>query len=69
MSDGLFDVFYSVHTTKELWEHIEAMYMQEDAISKKFPVSNFLNYKMVDKRPTMEQFAEIEKMLNHFTLT
>lgn len=38
--------------------------MYEDATSKKFLLSNFLNYKTVDK---MEQFAKIKKMLNHFT--
>ncbi|GJT23246.1 zinc finger, CCHC-type containing protein [Tanacetum coccineum] len=48
MSDALFDVFQNVGSTKELWDQIESKYMAENASSKKFLVSNFNNYKMVD---------------------
>lgn len=40
---------------KELWQHIEVMYMQENATSKKkFLIFNFLNYKMVNKMSLQE---------------
>ena len=40
--------------------------MTEDVTSKKFLVSRFNNYQMVDGRSVMEQFRDIEKMLNQF---
>ncbi|GKD08372.1 hypothetical protein Tco_1188057 [Tanacetum coccineum] len=48
MPDALFDVYQNVGPAKELWDQLESKYMAEDASSKKFLVSNFNNYKMVD---------------------
>ncbi|GKA43057.1 zinc finger, CCHC-type containing protein [Tanacetum coccineum] len=42
----------------------EVKYMAEDASSKKFPVSNFTNYKMTDSRPVMEQYNELLGILD-----
>ncbi|GJY63052.1 zinc finger, CCHC-type containing protein [Tanacetum coccineum] len=47
------------HVCRELWDSLEAKYMVEDASSKKFLVSNFINYKMSDSRPVMEQYNEL----------
>ncbi|KAJ9566188.1 hypothetical protein OSB04_002154 [Centaurea solstitialis] len=66
MSDSLFDVYQNVESTKELWDRLEAKYMAEDVSSKKFLVGNFLNYKMVDTRPVMEQYHELQRMLGQF---
>ncbi|GJY86072.1 hypothetical protein Tco_0500098 [Tanacetum coccineum] len=41
--------------------------LNEDASSKKFLVSNFNNYKMVDSRPVMEQFNELFIILGQYT--
>nr|GLL16811.1 uncharacterized protein LOC109191863 [Ipomoea trifida] len=46
-------------SSKDLWEKLEAKYIFEDASSKKFLVSEFNEFKMVDSRPVMEQFHEI----------
>ncbi|GJW29702.1 zinc finger, CCHC-type containing protein [Tanacetum coccineum] len=51
MSDSLFDVYTNVESAKELWDSLESKYMAEDSSSKKFLLSNFNNYKMVDSRP------------------
>ncbi|GJW82669.1 zinc finger, CCHC-type containing protein [Tanacetum coccineum] len=48
MSDALFDVYQNVESAKELWDQLEAKYMAEDTSGKKFLVSNFNNYRMVD---------------------
>ncbi|CAM8890197.1 unnamed protein product [Rhodiola kirilowii] len=66
MSDPLFDLYQVVKSVKELWDALEAKYMQEDASSKKFLVSNFNSYKMVDARPVMEQFNELIRILGQF---
>ncbi|GJT33679.1 zinc finger, CCHC-type containing protein [Tanacetum coccineum] len=45
----------------------EAKYMAEDALSKKFLVSNFINYKKTDSRPVLEQYNELLGILGRFT--
>ncbi|GJR79712.1 zinc finger, CCHC-type containing protein [Tanacetum coccineum] len=55
----------NVETSKELWDTLEAKYMAEDASSKKFLVSNFINYKMTDSRPVLEQYNELLGILQH----
>ena len=40
--------------------------MAEDVSSKKFLVSNFNIYKMVDFRPVMEQYNELLRILGQF---
>ncbi|KAJ0805403.1 putative RNA-directed DNA polymerase [Helianthus annuus] len=66
MSDPLFDVYQNVETAKLLWDTLEAKYMAEDSSSKKFIVSNFNNYRMVDERPVMEQYLELLRLLGQF---
>ncbi|GJZ63688.1 hypothetical protein Tco_0620109 [Tanacetum coccineum] len=48
-------------------DSLEAKYMAEDALSKKFLVSNFTNYKMVNSRPVMEQYNKLLSILGRFT--
>ncbi|GJS08322.1 zinc finger, CCHC-type containing protein [Tanacetum coccineum] len=67
MSDSLFDVYMNVESAKELWDSLESKYMAEDSSSKKFLVSNFNNYKMVDSRPVMEQYNELLRILGQYT--
>nr|GEU36438.1 zinc finger, CCHC-type [Tanacetum cinerariifolium] len=67
MSDSLFDIYQNVETSKELWDTLEAKYMDEDASSKKFLVSNFTNYKMTDSRPVLEQYNDLLGILGRFT--
>ncbi|GKD35544.1 hypothetical protein Tco_1251053 [Tanacetum coccineum] len=52
---------------KELWDSLETKYMAEDASSKKFLVSNFINYKMTDSRPVMEQYNKLLGIFGRFT--
>ncbi|GJW01143.1 zinc finger, CCHC-type containing protein [Tanacetum coccineum] len=48
-------------------DSLEVKYMAEDASSKKFLVSNFINYKMTDSRPVMKQYNELFGILRRFT--
>ncbi|GJZ84538.1 zinc finger, CCHC-type containing protein [Tanacetum coccineum] len=59
MSDSLFDIYQNVETFKEVWDTLEAIYMGEDASSKKFLDSNFTNYKMTDSRPVLGQYNKL----------
>ncbi|GKF58818.1 hypothetical protein Tco_0172355 [Tanacetum coccineum] len=67
MSDYLFDIYQNVESSKQLWDSLKAKYMVEDALSKKFLVSNFTNYKMTDTRPIMEQYNDLLGILRRFT--
>ncbi|GJX99788.1 hypothetical protein Tco_0356807 [Tanacetum coccineum] len=46
---------------------LEAKYMAEDALSKKFLVSNFTNYKTTNSRPVLEQYNELLGILGRST--
>ncbi|KAM0014109.1 putative RNA-directed DNA polymerase [Helianthus debilis subsp. tardiflorus] len=67
MCDGLFDLYQNAVSAKDLWDSLESKYMAEDASSKKFLVSNFNSYKMVDDRPVMEQYNELLHILGQYT--
>ncbi|GJS28022.1 hypothetical protein Tco_0488642 [Tanacetum coccineum] len=56
-----------VYRSLILNDFFEAKYMDDDASSKKFLVSNFTNYKMTDSRPVMEQYDELLGILGMFT--
>nr|GEU39899.1 zinc finger, CCHC-type [Tanacetum cinerariifolium] len=49
------------------YDYLKAIYMFEDASSKKFLVSNFTNYKMTDSRSVMKQYNELFGILERFT--
>ncbi|GJW88751.1 zinc finger, CCHC-type containing protein [Tanacetum coccineum] len=67
MSDSLFDVYTNVQSAKELWDSLESKYMAEDSLSKKFLVSNFNSYKMVNSRPIIEPYNELLRILGQYT--
>ncbi|GKB88169.1 hypothetical protein Tco_0960441, partial [Tanacetum coccineum] len=67
MSDFLFDIYQNAESAKILWESLESKYMAEDDSATKFLVSSFMNYKMVDTRPVMEQYHEMLRILGQYT--
>nr|GFC02590.1 zinc finger, CCHC-type [Tanacetum cinerariifolium] len=67
MSDSLFDICQNAEYAKALWESLEFKYMAEDASATKFLVSSFMDYKMVDNRPVMEQYHEMIWILGQYT--
>nr|GEZ67340.1 zinc finger, CCHC-type [Tanacetum cinerariifolium] len=62
-----FDIYQNAESAKALWESLESKYMAEDASATKFLVSSFMNYKMVDNRPVMEQYHEMLRILRQYT--
>nr|GEZ58349.1 zinc finger, CCHC-type [Tanacetum cinerariifolium] len=67
MSDSLLDIYQNAESAKALWESLESKYMAEYASAMKFIVSSFMNYKMVDNRPVMEQYHEMLRILGQYT--
>ena len=68
MSDPLFDIYQNFKNAKSLWENLESKYIAEGFSSEKFLVNDFLNYKIVDSRPFIDQYNELLRMFGQFTL-
>ena len=51
-------------TLKELWDALENEYMTKDACLKKFVVTNFLDYKMVECKTVGSQGQEVQLILH-----
>ncbi|CAM8953756.1 unnamed protein product [Rhodiola kirilowii] len=66
MCNALLDNYQNVESTNELLDSLESKYMAKHASSVKFFVSNFNNYKMVDSRPMIERFHDIQHILGKF---
>lgn len=65
MVDSLFDVYQLIESAKELWELLKGKYMAEYATSKNFLVCSFNEHKIVDSRPIMDQFHEMQRMYSN----
>lgn len=68
MSDALFDIHSESLCAKVSWDTLELKYINEDASSKKFLVSDFNNYKMEDSRSVTEQYNELLGIYVQFKL-
>ncbi|XP_077251833.1 uncharacterized protein LOC143891066 [Tasmannia lanceolata] len=68
MLDTLFDIYQGMVSASEIWNALEAKYTAEDASNKKFSMSRFLNYRMVDDRPFIDQLHEIQQMVGQIHL-
>lgn len=62
--NALYNVYYQVKTTKELWEMLDKKYRAEDAGLKKFIVGRFLDFKMEDSKSVMSQVQELQLLLH-----
>ena len=63
LSNSLFDIYRSYKSTKEIWEALKKKYSIEDAGTKKYVVGRFLDYKMSDDKPIMEQVHEYQNIV------
>ncbi|XP_034690574.1 uncharacterized protein LOC117918170 [Vitis riparia] len=62
--DSLYNVYSSFTTTRGLWETLEKKYKTEDAGTKKFIVSKFLDFKMIDSITVINQVEELQILIN-----
>ncbi|XP_023730876.1 uncharacterized protein LOC111878589 [Lactuca sativa] len=66
--DALFDIHGDALSSKELWDIVELKYITKNASSKKFLVSDFNKFKMVDLRCVTEQQNELLGIYDQFKL-
>ncbi|CAL2254330.1 unnamed protein product [Prunus armeniaca] len=64
LDDSLYDVYAVFTTTKELCESLEKKYKTEDAGSKNFVVGKFLEFKMMDSKPIVNQVEDLQKIIH-----
>ncbi|XP_076906272.1 uncharacterized protein LOC143562325 [Bidens hawaiensis] len=57
-------MYCSIKTAKELWESLQKKYKTEDARTKKFVVTRFLDCKMVDFKTVISQVQELQLILH-----
>ncbi|XP_050915288.1 uncharacterized protein LOC127130294 [Lathyrus oleraceus] len=62
LADDLYDYYNNCKTAKQVWEALQKKYDTEEAGAKKYAVSRYLNYKMVDERYVKVQSHEIQKI-------
>lgn len=58
LNNTLFNVFHIHKNATELWNAIKRRYVNEDACNKSFLVNKYVEYKMVDSRPVIDQVNE-----------
>ena len=63
LSNSLFDIYYFYKSAKEIWETLRKKYSIKDAGTKKYVVGRFLDYKMSDDKPIMEQVHEYQNII------
>ncbi|XP_072975161.1 uncharacterized protein [Typha angustifolia] len=64
LDNSLYNVYSSVKTSKELWKSLDKKYKTEDAGAKKFVVGKFLEYKMVDTKPVINQVQDLQVIIH-----
>ena len=57
-------MYSSVKTSKELWDALEKKYKTEDVGMKKFIVTKFLDYKMIDNKTVVTQVQELQVIIH-----
>ncbi|XP_038679428.1 uncharacterized protein LOC119980704 [Tripterygium wilfordii] len=62
--NSLYGVYCKISTTKKLWEALHKKYKTEDAGIKKFVVSRFYDFKMVDSKFVVAQVEEFQLLMH-----
>nr|XP_010314081.1 uncharacterized protein LOC104644915 [Solanum lycopersicum] len=55
-------------SSEEIWDTLKAIHLAEEASSKKFLVSNYMEFKMVDDKSITEQVQEFQLIANKIVI-
>ncbi|XP_075101855.1 uncharacterized protein LOC142177282 [Nicotiana tabacum] len=64
MSNALFNVFHKCYPAYELWVAISRRYVIEDAGNRSFLINKYINFKMDDSKPVIDQVNELNKIVS-----
>ncbi|GAU45981.1 hypothetical protein TSUD_401210 [Trifolium subterraneum] len=62
LEDDLYDYYRTYETVSDVWEALSKKYDTEEAGPKKYVLSRYLNYQMVDERSVDVQSHELQKI-------
>ncbi|CAJ2648645.1 unnamed protein product [Trifolium pratense] len=62
LEDDLYDYYRTYNTANDVWEALSKKYDTEEAGVKKYAVSRYLKYQMVDERSVEVQSHELQKI-------
>ncbi|GAU11010.1 hypothetical protein TSUD_113030 [Trifolium subterraneum] len=62
LEDDLYDYYRTYETASDVWEALSKKYDTEEAGAKKYAVSRYLKYQMVDERSVEVQSHELQKI-------
>ncbi|KAL0405667.1 UNVERIFIED_CONTAM: hypothetical protein Slati_3880600 [Sesamum latifolium] len=63
MTNTLFDLFVNHKSARAIWNTLESRYGGDDASRKKYIVGKWLQFQIVDGKPTMDQVHEYENLV------
>ncbi|KAI9194970.1 hypothetical protein LWI28_010498 [Acer negundo] len=64
LGDTIYNAYWNIGTTKELWIALDNKYRIEEASNQKFLIGNFMDYKMFDNKPIMTQVHELLNLIS-----
>ena len=62
LSDDLYDYYSSFKTAKDVWDALQKKYDTEEAGSKKYAVSRYMKFQMVEEKSVVSQSHELHKI-------
>ncbi|KAL6322658.1 hypothetical protein AAG906_015344 [Vitis piasezkii] len=64
LSDRLYDLYTKTNSTREIWEALENKYKAEEEGTKKFLISQYIDFKFFDEKPLLPQIHELQVIVN-----
>ncbi|KAH7843009.1 hypothetical protein Vadar_011759 [Vaccinium darrowii] len=67
LADDLYDYYSSFGTVTELWDALQKRYDMEEARTKKYDVSRYLKFAMLDENSVVAQAHDLQKIADEIT--
>ncbi|XP_010418973.1 PREDICTED: uncharacterized protein LOC104704615 [Camelina sativa] len=66
--NDLYDLYSMYKTSKAMWQALETKYKTDESGMQKFSTTKFLNFKMVDSKPIIEQVEALQRIFQEIEL-
>lgn len=64
LSDRLYDLYTDTQSAVEIWKALEFKFKAEEEGTKKFLISKYFDFKMLDTKPILQQVHELQVLVN-----